>query len=129
MLTPRRPLHVIATVLTLLSIFQLALIFGAPWGNAAWGGQHQVLPINLRVGSAVSILIYALIFWLARKRLAKPEAKGFRIACWVVVIYFSFGVLLNVASSSPWERYGMSVVALALAWAFFRIAVKKASRS
>lgn len=129
MITPRRPLRVIVAVLTLLSIFQLALIFGAPWGNAAWGGQHEVLPTNLRVGSAFSLLIYALIFWLARKRIAKPEAKGIRIASWVVAIFFSFGVLLNVASSSPWERYGMSLVALVLAWAFFSIAVKKASRS
>src|SRR5690606_3719032 len=47
-------------VLLALAFFQLALVFGAPLGRFAWGGQHEVLPANLRIGSAVSIVLYAL---------------------------------------------------------------------
>lgn len=44
-----------------VAVFQLALIAGRPWGRLAWGGAHVVLPTNLRISSAVSIGIYALI--------------------------------------------------------------------
>ena len=47
------------SVLLLLAIFQILLIFGAPLGRFAWGGAHTVLPVNLRVGSFVSIILYA----------------------------------------------------------------------
>jgi hypothetical protein len=46
------------TLLALLSLFQMALVFGAPLGHFAWGGQHRVLPKNLRIGSIVSMLLY-----------------------------------------------------------------------
>src|SRR5687768_719411 len=49
-------------VLTALAVFQVALASGAPWGRYAWGGQHEgALPAPLRVGSAVSVLVYAAI--------------------------------------------------------------------
>lgn len=38
-----------------LAVFQGALITGAPLRRMAWGGQHRVLPANLRIGSAISI--------------------------------------------------------------------------
>jgi hypothetical protein len=56
----------IAAVLTCvllgtLAVFQLFLVFGAPLGRFAWAGQHRVLPRSHRVGSVVSIVIYALL--------------------------------------------------------------------
>ncbi|MFC7766021.1 hypothetical protein [Leucobacter soli] len=47
------------TILGALAVFQLALAFGAPAGRFAWGGRHRVLPTGLRVGSGLSILLYA----------------------------------------------------------------------
>ena len=44
-----------------LAVFQALLAFGAPLGRFAWGGQHRVLPRPLRVGSVVSIGVYALL--------------------------------------------------------------------
>ena len=32
----------LTVVLAALAIFQLALVFGAPLGHFAWGGQHRV---------------------------------------------------------------------------------------
>jgi hypothetical protein len=48
-----------------LTIFQVALIAGAPLGRMAWGGKHRVLPANLRIGKAVSIGVYALFAYAA----------------------------------------------------------------
>ena len=35
------------------------LVAGAPLGRFAWGGQHEVLPTGHRIGSVVSIALYA----------------------------------------------------------------------
>jgi hypothetical protein len=53
-----------------LAMFQLNLAFGAPWGSLAWGGQHERLPMPLRIGSGVSILVYGLCatILLARRK-------------------------------------------------------------
>jgi hypothetical protein len=61
-------------VLSGLAVFQGFLVFGAPIGQFAWGGKHRVLPVSLRVGSVVSILIYAIIATvvLARADLVSP---------------------------------------------------------
>lgn len=51
---------IIAVVLfALLILFQLALALGAPWGRAAYGGQHAgVLPTQFRVASVVAIVVW-----------------------------------------------------------------------
>ena len=47
-------------MLLALAAFQAVLIAGMPVGHFAWGGQHRVLPPRLRIGSAASIVIYAV---------------------------------------------------------------------
>jgi len=113
-------------VLTLLAVFQLALIFGAPLGDFAWGGQHRVLPTRLRVGSAVSICIYALIDVIAWDRVGAidvfPEPFS-EIAMWVIFAYFVLGILMNAISRSRRERYTMVPVSIVLAALSFAIAM------
>src|SRR3954452_9080085 len=54
------PAAVVASVvLTGLAIFQVLLAAGRPLGRFAWGGRNEVLPARLRVGSVVSICLYA----------------------------------------------------------------------
>jgi hypothetical protein len=108
----------LTVILGLLALFQLALVFGAPLGHFAWGGQHRVLPARLRVGSAVSILIYALIDIIAWDRVGAidvfPEPFS-EIAMWVVFAYFVIGIPMNAISRSKPERYTMAPVSLVLA--------------
>ncbi|TFB99542.1 hypothetical protein E3O42_13380 [Cryobacterium adonitolivorans] len=91
--------------------FQLSLLLGAPWGAAALGGANAgTLPAELRVVSAVSAVIWgvAAVIVLARggfSILRVPPALS-RWGTWVLVGYLALGVLLNLASSSPWERFG-----------------------
>ena len=112
--------------LALLAVFQLALILGAPLGRFAWGGRHRVLPARLRIGSAVSILIYALIAVIAWDRVGAIDvfAEPFsEVAMWVIFAYFVIGILMNALSRSKPERYTMVPVSAVLAVLSFFIAM------
>ena len=110
-----------------LTIFQAALIGGAPFGRMAWGGQHRVLPAKLRIGSAVSIGLYALFAYaaLAKAGFVPPLISGSftSITVWVMTAYFSLGVLMNGISRSKPERLIMTPTALALAASYLVLAL------
>ncbi|MEV6815940.1 hypothetical protein [Micromonospora sp. NPDC051296] len=113
------PLAAIALVvlLAILAAFQVALALGAPLGRFAWGGRHEVLPLPLRLGSAVSIVVYAVIAVIALDRaelidvLAGPVA---RIVMWIVAGYFALSIAPNALSRSRSERNAMVPVSIAL---------------
>ena len=116
----------LTVVLVALAVFQLALVFGAPLGRFAWGGAHRVLPARLRVGSAVSIVIYALIDVIAWDRAGAidvfPEPFS-EVATWVIFGYFVLGILMNAISRSKTERNLMVPVSIVLAVLSFLIAM------
>lgn len=108
----------LTVVLALLAAFQIALALGAPLGRFAWGGQHRVLPPRLRVGSAVSVLIYVLIDLIAWDRVGAIAffPAGFaEVAMWVIFAYFMLGILMNAVSRSKPERFTMVPVTIVLA--------------
>lgn len=108
----------LTVILAVLAVFQLALALGAPLGRFAWGGQHRVLPAKLRIGSAVSIVIYAIIATLALDRAGivdtVPDPVS-TVGMWVVFGYFVLGIPLNAISRSKPERYTMTPVVTVLA--------------
>jgi hypothetical protein len=112
----------LCVILGVLAVLQFALILGAPLGHFAWGGADRVLPRGKRIGSAASILIYAVFAWVFLMRaglmpLVLPEIVV-DVATWVIVGYFVLGIPLNAISRSKPERYTMTpmlVVLLALA--------------
>lgn len=111
-----------------LTVFQGALINGAPLGRMAWGGQHGVLPANLRIGSAVSIGLYVLFAYaaLAKANLAPPLiGESFTsVTIWVMTAYFALGVLVNAISRSKPERLVMTPVSAALAALYLVLALQ-----
>ncbi len=109
---------VLTVILAALAVFQLALALGAPIGHFAWGGAHRVLPTRLRIGSLVSILIYALIVVLALDRAGALEVVPdpvSTVGMWVVFGYFVLGIPLNAISRSRPERFTMTPIVIALA--------------
>ena len=105
-------------LLAALAVLQGFLVAGAPLGRFAWGGQNEVLPTNLRIGSVVSIALYAafavLILQVAGSLSLLPD--GFvGVAIWVLTGYFVLGVGMNAASRSRHERLVMTPVAVLLA--------------
>jgi len=108
-------------ILTLvaLTIFQLLLIVGRPYGRLAWGGRYEVLPNRLRVSSLVSIILYVLIgtVIVSHAQLAPiiDSTTNLTYSMWFLTAYFTLGVVMNLASRSRPERLVMTPVALILA--------------
>jgi hypothetical protein len=108
----------ICVILGALAVFQLALVFGAPLGRFAWGGADGVLPRAKRIGSAVSILLYAAFAWVVLMKaglvpMVLPEIVV-DVATWVIVGYFALGIPMNAISRSKPERYTMTPVVIVL---------------
>lgn len=110
---------VVCLILGGLAVFQAALVAGAPLGRMAWGGQHDVLPVRLRAGSAVSIGLYALFAYAALAKAGVAPAlinESFTsVFSWVLTGYFALGVVMNGISRSKPERLVMTPTALLLA--------------
>ena len=110
---------VACAVLAGLTVFQAALIAGAPLGRFAWGGQHDVLPAKLRIGSAVSIALYVLFAYMALAKaglaLSLVNETFTSVSAWVLTAYFALGVVMNGISRSKPERLVMTPTALLLA--------------
>ena len=106
---------VVGTVLlSVLTLFQLALAAGAPWGRAAYGGMWPgVLPRGIRINSAVfGVVLYPLAI------LYVLDAAGIRetawllapsVVLWVLAGFFAIGTVMNAISRSPVERWWASV--------------------
>jgi hypothetical protein len=92
-----------------LSLFQIALAFGAKWGAFAYGGAHKgTLPPNLRVSSGFSAAIALALagHFLAElgifQSVLNNQVTG--IANWVLFGLLVVGAVLNNISRSAPER-------------------------
>ncbi|SHN44928.1 hypothetical protein [Cryptosporangium aurantiacum] len=122
----RRLATVLACGFLVVSLFQVALALGAPFGAAAFGGADTGrLAPSLRLVST-----FAAVFWIlaALHALSRggvisrfPRAGGRRLT-WVLVGITALGTLMNLASSSPWERFGWAPYVLLLTVVGVRLA-------
>jgi hypothetical protein len=110
---PVRPRIAVALAvgLMLVTAFQTASTFGAPFGAAAQGGTNPgALPdaLRLRTGAGAVVWLIAALVVLARggrALVSLPQAVT-RVGTWAVAALLAVGAVLNFASSSPWERFG-----------------------
>ncbi|UNZ50882.1 hypothetical protein [Agrobacterium tumefaciens] len=122
---PPVALSLATLILLILSLFQIALAAGAPFGRLAWGGTHRVLPVRQRIASAASPLIYAFFssFPLQKTGYVDVLPSGWiEPGIWIIACYLAVSVGLNAMSKSRPERLVMTPVAAALAILFFIIA-------
>jgi len=109
-----------------IAAFQAALALGAPLGRAAWGGKSRELPANLRQASAVAIVIWliAAIVILGRAGVVAVPLPDVVLewGAWALVVVSVLGAIVNVASSSPWERFGWAPLSMVLALLSFVVA-------
>jgi hypothetical protein len=113
-------------LLAALAALQVGAAAGMPWGRLVWGGAHRVLPPRLRVGSILSVLLYALFAWVLLTRagaLPGADAPFVVVATWVLFAYFCLGILANLASRSLPERLTMTPACLLLAGATLIVAL------
>ena len=64
-----------ACLLSLIAAFQALLALGMPFGHAAWGGMHRVLPPHLRVASAISVAPLVLAIWIILSSTPLPRSS------------------------------------------------------
>ena len=117
---------VVLALLAALAVFQGLLVAGLPLGRFAWGGQNEVLPTGLRIGSAVSIALYAFfaVLVLQTAGVISPLPDGFAdVAIWVLTGYFVLGIVMNAISRSRPERLTMTPVVTLLAGSCLVLAV------
>jgi hypothetical protein len=109
-----------------IAAFQLLLALGAPLGRAAYGGRSAVLSPAFRRASAVAVVIWllaAVVILGAGGALAVPLPDVvLDVGAWVLVVLSVLGAIVNLASSSPWERFGWAPFSAALAVLSFIVA-------
>lgn len=99
-MSPRR---LTAGLLAVQVGFQAGLALGAPWGSAAYGGQHPgVLPARLRAVSAVATGAYAVAAVAVGTDRLAPASR--RRVLTTVTCFVGVGTLPNAVSRSPVER-------------------------
>ena len=112
-------------VLAALAVLQVLVAAGRPYGRLVWGGQHRILPRRLRIGSVMSVVLYAafaaILLWRAGV-IGEPGIVA-RVATWVLFAYFAAGILLNGISRSRPERLVMTPVTAVLAACAFVVAL------
>jgi hypothetical protein len=104
----------------LVCLFQLALVFGAPWGEYTMGGQTKgKLPASGRVTAAVSILVLILM----AQALLASNGDGFitgwpspilEVLKWLTFAYAILGFVMNWMTRSKKERMVWGPVATVL---------------
>ena len=110
--SPRTVLAARAAAVVMLGIaaFQVALVFGAPWGAYTQGGETEgALDTSGRVFAAVSfaILLVMAAAILARVRegpLKNAPGRLVSALCWFTTIYATLAVVPNLATQSSSER-------------------------
>lgn len=103
----------------LLCAVQIAVVAGAPLGPYVWGGQHEGrLPQKLRISSAFSLLIYAVLVLVILDRAGAVHVLPAGISVpgtWVTFGFLVLGTIMNSISRSRKERMIMTPLAAFLA--------------
>jgi hypothetical protein len=109
-----------AAIMAGLTVLEIGLAAGLPWGKAAWGGTQSVLSPGMRLASvgaaAVWIAASLLVLRLGGRRVWSPlPNRWIRTAVWIIAAYAALMVLGNGASGSSAERAIMTPTSLVLA--------------
>ena len=105
-----------------VTVFQIALALGAPWGEYAYGGTKTgKLPTGFRINSVVSAFVMLAIsgHYLAQLGVFEPvlDSAGNSVVNWVLVGFTGLAALANNATRSKKERmvWGIPTILMCLA--------------
>lgn len=89
---------------------------GLPLGEYTMGGQHKVLPKNLRVAAVISVAIqiFAMIIILQAGDFISLwfSFKVTKYICFFFAAYLSLNTIMNMISKSRKERFVMTPLSL-----------------
>lgn len=99
-----------------MGILQFLLALGFPYGKLAWGGFYEKLPVSLRIGSGVAILIYgygSIVLLESAKTiqfLNNPELVEYSV--WIFAALFALSTIGNLQSKSELETRIMTPIGI-----------------
>ena len=110
MLQPVLAARAAAVGMVVVAAFQVALVFGAPWGAYTQGGETEgALDTSGRVLAAISCAILLVMAAAILARVGEGPLKGapgklVTALAWFTTIYAAVTVVLNLATRSSSER-------------------------
>ncbi|TDQ41250.1 hypothetical protein [Aureibacillus halotolerans] len=102
---------IVVIICVAVSVFQMLLSLGFPFGEFAMGGYHRVLPINLRVVSAMNALILLFMGFVLLQHTKIINGLNFlptNIFVWGITIFLGLNTIANLLSRSKKERFIMT---------------------
>ena len=100
--------QIFALLIFVVVLFQLALMLGAPWGNVAMGGRFPgKFPPAMRIAALIQGLVLGVIGFIVLIRGQVLNSNLYEIteiAIWVVVALMGFSLVMNLVTTSRWER-------------------------
>ena len=119
---------IIAVVLfTGMSIFQLLLVLGLPFGRLAYGGKYEKLPSKMKIISLIGIVIFIFssLSVLERAEIITifNNSMFVTVFVWIIAVYLAFITLMNAISKSKWEKLIMTPISLTLAICCFIVVI------
>ena len=111
-----------------LSVFQLLLALGKPYGKMAYGGtQDEVLPPKYRLMSGIAIIIFAIasLFTLVKVGVIQncPIPDIANLGVWIFAFFLALNTLANITSKSEKERKFMTPLSLIACICLFIVAL------
>ena len=109
-----------AVVMLGVAAFQVAIVFGAPWGAYTQGGQTEgALDTSGRVFAAASCLLLlamaaAILARVHEGPLKNAPGKLVTALSWFTTVYSTVAVVLNLSTQSSAERAVFAPTALLL---------------
>ena len=105
-----------ATLFGVIAIMTVLVACGLPLGEFTMGGQHKILPKNLRVAAVISVAIqiFAMIIILQAGGFI-PLWLSFKVTeyiCFFFAAYLSLNTIMNIISKSKKEKYVMTPISL-----------------
>ena len=109
-----------------MSIFQLLLALGKPYGNLAYGGRHEVLPTNYRIMSVIAIAIFLVATFFVLVKVEVIPVGSFsaiaNLGIWVFAVYFALNTIANATSKGKREKQIMTPISFTASICLFIIA-------
>ena len=96
---------------------------GQRWLHSHWGGFYDELPIRLRISDAVSGTVFAIGIVVAVVQGWSADPPGYLTAvAWAFGGLLGISGVMNLASSSKYERYVFAPLAIVLALCWIVVA-------
>ena len=105
-----------AVIFGVIATMTILVACGLPLGEYTMGGQHKVLPKNLRVAAVISVAIqfFTMIIILQAGGFI-PLWFSFKVTkyiCFFFAAYLSLNTIMNMISKSRKERFVMTPLSL-----------------